>query len=75
MELSDFSYCADFFGLSADGLQQAKPTIKELFDEAYEYMPIPLFSSEGTKKMVKADVLSFEYKTYSDFCTKMSIAA
>ena len=74
-ELSDFSYCADFFGLSADGLQLAKPKIKELFDEAYEYMPIPLFSPKGTKKMMKADVLSFEYETYCDFCTKVSIAA
>lgn len=74
VELSDFCYSADFIGLSAEGLQLAKPMIKELFEEAYEYLPVPLFSLEGTKKMMKTDVLSFEYKTYTDFCTKVSIA-
>lgn len=50
MELSDFCYSADFIGLSAEGLQLAKPMIKNLFEEAYEYLPVPLFSLEGTKK-------------------------
>ena len=75
VELSEFSYCADFFGLSGEGLEQAKPTVKELLEEAHEYMPAePLFAPEGIKRIMRTDILTLEYKTYCDYCTKISIA-
>ena len=73
-ELSEFTYAADFFGLSMDGLNHAKPVIKTLFEEAYEYTGHPIFSPEGTKRILKTDVFSLEYRTYCEFCTKISIA-
>ena len=73
-ELSDFTYSADFFGLSMDGLNMAKPVIKLLFEEAYDYIKHPIFSAKGIKRMLRTDVFSLEYKTYCELCTKISIA-
>lgn len=73
-ELSQFTYCADFFGYSMDGLQQAKPTFKLLFEEAYDYLQHPLFSTKGTTQILNTDILTLEYNTYCEFCSKLSIA-
>ncbi len=74
-ELTEFCYCADFNGHSKTGLEDAKPTIKMLFDEAYETFPHSLFSSENTRHFIETDVFTFEYAEYCDYCTKISIAA
>lgn len=73
-ELSQFTYTADFFGLSMSGLEKAKPTIKLLFEEAYDYIKHPIFSAKEIKRMLRTDVFSLEYKTYCELCTKISIA-
>lgn len=73
-ELSKFTYCADFFGHSMDSLHQAKPSFKMLFEEAYDYLQHPLFSPKGIKQILDTDILTLEYKTYCDFCSKLSIA-
>lgn len=73
-ELSEFAYYGDFFGHSMSGLELAKPTIKTLFEETYDLMGHPLFSPEQTKDFLNEDVFSFDYKKYSLYCTKISIA-
>ena len=73
-ELTQFTYCADFFGYSMDGLQQAKPTFKLLFEEAYDYLQHQLFSPKGINQILNTDILTLEYKTYCEFCSKLSIA-
>ena len=73
-ELSEFTYCADFFGHSMDGLNKSKPTFKLLFEEAYDYFKHPLFEPKGIKKILDTDLLALEYSTYCEFCAKLSIA-
>lgn len=75
LELSQFTYAADFFGLSMSGLEKAKPVLRELFEEAYEYIRHPIFSPANTRMLLRTDVFSLEYKSYCEFCTKISIAA
>ncbi len=73
-ELSDYCYVADFFGLTLDGLEHAKPTIKHLFEESYELTQHHVFSSNEIKRMMQADVYSFEIKDYIDYCGRIAIA-
>ena len=73
-ELSEYAYCADFFGHSMSGLEAAKQDIKLLFEESYELTGHPIFSPSQTDRMLETDVFSFEYKDYCEFCTKISIA-
>ncbi len=73
-ELSEYSYVADFFGLTLDGLEHAKPTIKHLFEESYELTKHYVFSPKETKRMMLTDVYSFEIKDYINYCSKISVA-
>lgn len=73
-ELSEYAYFGDSFGQSMMGLEMAKTTIKELFEETYDLMRHPFFSPEQTKAFLNEDVFSFDYKKYSLYCTKISIA-
>lgn len=73
-ELSEYCYVADFFGLTLDGLEHAKPTVKQLFEESYELTHHKVFSSAETIKMMLADVYSFEIKDYLDYCSRISVA-
>lgn len=74
-ELSDYHYCADFFGLSMSGLEQAKPDIKQLFEEARNYLPHRIFSEQNTDTLLNMNVFNFDYKAYCAFCVQISIAA
>lgn len=74
-ELSEFSYCADFFGLTVQGLNDAKPIIKELLEEAFYYTNKPEFSPKSIKRFMLNDILSFHYKEYIHFCSMISIAS
>ncbi len=74
-ELSEFHYCADFFGLSMSGLEQAKPDIKELLEEARTLLPHSIFSEQNTNTLLNTNVFSFDYKAYCAFCVQISIAA
>lgn len=73
-ELSEYSYCADFFGLSMSGLEEAKANIKMLFEEAYDYTGHSVFNRENSNAILSMDMFSLEYSTYSDFCSRISIA-
>lgn len=73
-ELSEYAYFGDSFGQSMMGLEMAKTTIKALFEETYDLIKHPLFSPEQTKAFLNEDVFSFDYKQYSLYCTKISIA-
>lgn len=73
-ELSNFTYCADYFGLSMSGLEAAKPTIKELFEESYDITQNHIFSPTSTTKFIKTSVFDFDHDSYIDFCSKISIA-
>ena len=75
VELSDYAYCADFFGISMSGLDNSKPEIKMLCEEAYDRIKHPIFNSKGINEILSTDVFSLEYKTYCALCSKISIAA
>jgi len=73
-ELVEYTYAADFFGLSMDGLEKAKPEIEKLFQNAYEITGKEIFSHQATKDFLVTDVFSFEYQNYIDYCNKISLA-
>lgn len=73
-ELVNYTYCADFFGISMDGLQKAKPEIEILFKRAYELVGHPIFSPSSTVTLLKTDVFNLEFSTYTDICNRISIA-
>lgn len=73
-ELSEYCYCADFFGLSMSGLESAKKEIVTLFEEANERLPHPIFAKEGICAFLSSDILSFKYDDYQHLCAKISIA-
>ena len=73
-ELSEYHYVADFNGLSLSGLEQAKPVVADLFEEAYELLHHPIFSPESTRVMQETNVFKFDYKLYSAYCARISIA-
>ena len=74
IELSEYAYFADFFGYSMSGLNGAIPSFKMLFEEAYDYLKHPVFSEKNIKKLINTDVLLFEYNTYCEFASKLSLA-
>lgn len=74
-ELSEFAYSADFFASSMAGLHNAKPEIEALFRTAFEITGDSFFSSEETKRFLQTDVFDLEFDSYSDFCSRISIAA
>lgn len=74
-ELSDFCYAADMFGLSQSGLEEAKPTIKELFEETYDLTHNRNFSPVETKRFVEKNVFELEFNTYIEYTSRISVAA
>lgn len=75
LELSEFSYYADFFGLTMWGLHEARPVIKELMQEAYDITKLPHFSPKNIKRFLNQDVFSFEHKDYLRYCGLISVAS
>lgn len=74
-ELSEFSYYADYFGLTMWGLHEARPMIKELMEEAYDVSKFPHFSPKNVKRFLNQDVFSFEHKDYIQYCGLISVAS
>lgn len=74
-ELSEFSYYADFFGLTMWGLHQARPVIKNLMEEAYDISKFPHFSPKNVKKFLNQDVFSFEHQDYIKYCGLISVSS
>lgn len=73
-ELVQYTYAADFFGLSMDGLDKSKPDIELIFKSAYEITGCKIFTPQENKKFLSIDVFNFEYQNYIDFCNKISLA-
>jgi hypothetical protein len=63
-ELVDYTYCADFWGLYIDGLQQAIPEIEKLFHTAHELTGHEAFSKTATKDLLGQDLLYAKKQLY-----------
>lgn len=63
-ELVKYNYCADFWGLYVSGLQKAIPTIKELFEQAYQLTKNDLFSPKEVAKLFGQDFLDVKKEMY-----------
>ena len=74
-QLSKFNYVADMFGLSQSGLEQAKPTIQQLFQETYELTGNANFSPQATQRFLHLNVFEMEFKDYVDYCARISVTA
>lgn len=74
-ELSEFCYAADMFGLSQSGLEEAKPTVKRIFEEAYLLTGNHNFSPKETKRFLESNVFELEFKTYIAYTSRISVAA
>ena len=75
VELSQYCYVADMFGLSQSGLELAKPCTKKLFEEAYELTGNHSFSPDETRRMLQYNVFEMEFSAYVDYCARLSVAA
>ncbi|MDE6568689.1 MAG: hypothetical protein K2K70_13300, partial [Lachnospiraceae bacterium] len=73
-ELVEYSYCADFQARTMWGLEEAKPTIKKLMDQAGEYLKHPLFYKKNINRFINKDVFAFEPSEYILFCSSLAIA-
>jgi hypothetical protein len=63
-ELVNYTYCADFWGLYIDGLQQAIPTVKKLFHAAHELSGHQCFSEAAVKELLGQDLLHAKKEMY-----------
>ena len=52
LELVDYTYKADFWGLYLDGLQNAIPSIRRLHDQAHEITKHPYFDKENLEDLL-----------------------
>ena len=73
-ELSEYCYVGDYFGLTLDGLERAKPLIKCLMEESYELTQHVLFAPKQADSFLKTNVYALEIKDYIDFCSRISVA-
>lgn len=73
-ELSNFTYCADFWGLYIDGFQQALPTIRKLINKAFDLTRHPYFSIESCKKLLSQDLLHMNKQMYQVLESRTALA-
>ena len=74
IELTDYTYCADFWGLYIDGLINAVPVVKKLNDRAFDLTGLNYFSETNHQKVFSADLLECEKKTYQRVEARISMA-
>jgi len=63
-ELVNYNYCADFWGLYISGLQKAIPTIRELFEQAYQLTKNEAFCPKEVAKLLGQDFLDAKKEMY-----------
>lgn len=63
-ELVNYNYCADFWGLYISGLQNAIPTIQQLFKQAYHLTNDKAFSDKEFEKLLNQDLLNAKKEMY-----------
>jgi hypothetical protein len=73
-ELINFTYCADFWGLYISGLQNAIPTVYDLFKNAYKLTENPFFSEENTDELFCQDILNAKKEMYQQLESRIAIA-
>lgn len=73
-ELVDYTYCADFWGLYVDGFQNALPTVRKLFENAYDLIAHPGFAPTALDALLRQDLLTTEKSTYQRIESHISTA-
>jgi hypothetical protein len=73
-ELTAYTYCADFWGLYIDGLQQALPTLKNLFAQAYEVTENESFSPSNIARLLNRDLLNADKTLYQEIESYAAVA-
>lgn len=73
-ELVNYKYCADFWGLYVSGMQEAIPTIKVLFDQAFELTGNKIFSSSSTTSLLGQDMLDPKKEMYQTIEARIAFA-
>ena len=73
-ELVNYTYCADFWGLYIDGLQDAIPTVRKLFEQAYDLTQNPYFSRQKTDELLSQDLLNAHKPMYQAIESRISLA-
>jgi hypothetical protein len=73
-ELVQYDYCADFWGLYISGMQAAIPTIKWLFDQAYDLTGNSLFSPKSTAALFSQDLLDAKKEMYQRIESRTAFA-
>lgn len=73
-ELSEYSYSADFFGISLSGLEGAKAELEIIFKTAFEITGHSIFSTKETQIFLNKDIYNFEYQDYVSYCDKIALA-
>ena len=73
-ELTNYTYCADFWGLYVDGLLNAMPYIKELFKNAYRLTNNAYFSEERINKLLSQDLLNTKKTMYQEIEATIALA-
>jgi hypothetical protein len=73
-ELTDFAYCADFWGRDMDGLHDAMPSIRAIHRSAAEATGSEYFNDERLEELLKEDLLQPEKSLYHRLEARISNA-
>jgi hypothetical protein len=73
-ELVEYSYCADFWGLYIDGLQNALPMLQLLCEQAFAYTENDRFSPRALKSLFGQDFLNAHKTQYQTVESYAAIA-
>lgn len=74
VELVDYTYCADFWGLYIDGMQRALPTVKKLFNNAYQLSGHNYFAPKAIDALLKQDLLNAKKEMYQAIEARIALA-
>ena len=73
-ELVNYNYGADFWGLYISGMQEALPTIKELFNQAYSLTNHKNFSPKSINVLLSQDLLNAKKEMYQEIEARAAFA-
>jgi hypothetical protein len=73
-ELVNYTYCADFWGLYIDGLQKSIPTVRKLFNRAYDLTNHSCFSKKSINELFDQDLLNAHKSMYQKIEARISLA-
>jgi len=73
-ELSNYTYCADFWGRDIDGLQDAIPLIRDIHSSAAESTGSDYFADERLEELLKQDFMQADKILYNRIDARVSSA-